>query len=139
MDPILANRYSWLHFYSALFYMMVYHIYRVCLALMYMQHKHMIYGEFHIYHYLFLEQNTKDNAFSTPLWYEVWNVEQKIVMLGINFCYNKFSHLVVQHQYYTEHDTVGLYIFFNELFIVFALIKHTIFCGALLWDGVEIP
>ena len=70
--------------------MMVYQISKVCLALMYIQHKHMVYGKFHIYNFLVLDQNANDNAYSTPLRHEVWNVTYKMVIMGIYFCYNKF-------------------------------------------------
>ena len=77
-----------------------------------MQHKHMLYGKFHIYHYLVLDQNENDNAYSTPLRHEVCNVDQKMVIMGIDLCYNTFSHVGVQHHNYPEHDTVCFYIFF---------------------------
>ena len=60
---------------------------------MYMQHKHMVYGELYIIPFLFLDQKSNDNAYSTPLRHEVWNVDQKTIILGIDLCYNKFSHL----------------------------------------------
>ena len=63
---------------------------------MYMQHKHMIYGEFHRQHYLVLDQNENDNTYSTPLRHEVWNVDQKMIIMGIDLCYNTFSHLDVE-------------------------------------------
>ena len=78
---------------------MVYQISKVCLALMYIQHKHMVYGEFHIYPYLVLDQNANDNAYSTPLSHEIWNVDHKMIILGIDLCYNTFSHHCVQHQH----------------------------------------
>ena len=46
--------------------MMVYQIYKVCLALMYMKHKYMIYEKLYIYPYLVLDQNAKDNAYPIP-------------------------------------------------------------------------
>ena len=61
--------------------MMVYQISKGCLAFMYMQHKHMVYGEFHLHQYLVLGQDSNINAYSTPLRYEVWNVDHKEVML----------------------------------------------------------
>ena len=94
---------------------------------MYMQHKHMVYGELHIHHYLVLYQTGNDNTYSTPLRHEVCNVDHKNLMLGIDLCYKTFSHLGVQHQHYPEHDTICLSIFFHESFIIFDLIKHTIF------------
>ena len=99
---------------------------------MYMQHKHMVYGELHIHHYLVLDQNANDNAYSTPLRNEFWNVDHKELMLGIDFCYNKFSHLGVNHQNYPEHDTpLTVCCFCPDQ-------KHH-FCGALMFESVEIP
>ena len=57
---------------------MVYHISKVYLSLVYMQHRHMVYCEFHRNHYLVLDQNTSDNAYSALLRHEVWNVDQKM-------------------------------------------------------------
>ena len=72
----------------------------------------MVYSEFHIHHLLVLDQNENDNAYSTSFCHKVWNVDHKMVILGIDFCYNTFSHLRVQHHNYPEHDTVYLSIFF---------------------------
>ena len=80
--------------------MVVYPIYIVCLELIYMQQKHMVYGKFYTYNYLFLNKNANDNAYSTPLRHEVCNVDHEMIILGINWCYNTFSRLGVQHQYY---------------------------------------
>ena len=91
---------------------MVYQISTVCLELMYMQQKHMVYGELHIYHYLVLNQNANNNAYLTPLRHEVWNVEHKFIILGVYLCYNTFLHLGVKNQNYPEHDTVCMYILF---------------------------
>ena len=123
----MANKCTWWKFYSALVHLMVYHISKVCLALIYMQHKHMVYGKLHIYPYLVLDQNANDNAYSTLLHREFWNVYQKNVILVVNLCYNKFSHLGVQHQHYPEHYTVCLSIFFPWIVFVFYLINDTIF------------
>ena len=38
MALILANKFTWLQVYSALFYLVVYHISKVCIAFIYMQH-----------------------------------------------------------------------------------------------------
>ena len=92
--------------------MMVYHISRFCLVLMCMQHNHMVNGKLHIHHYLVLDQNANDNSFSTPLRHEVWNVDHKMVIMGIDLCYKIISHIGVQHQHYPEHDTACLSIFF---------------------------
>ena len=47
--------------------MMKYHTSKVCLAFMYKQHTHMVYGELHILPYLVLDRNANDNAYSSPL------------------------------------------------------------------------
>ena len=73
--------------------MMVYQISKVCLALMYKQHTHMVYGKLYILPYIVLYQNANDNAYSTLVRHEVWNVDQKIIIMGIGFCYNTFSHI----------------------------------------------
>ena len=127
MTPGLANRCTWLQVYSVLAHMMVYHISKVCLALMYMQHRHMVYRELHRHHYLFY-QSASGNAYSAPLRHEVWNVDQKMVMLGISSCYNKFSYLFVQHQNYLDYDTVCLSIIFPWIFLIFPDHWHH-FCG----------
>ena len=72
----------------------------------------MVYGELHILPFLVFDKNANDNAYSTPLRHEVWNVDHKMTIMGIDLCYNTFLHLGVQHQHYPEHDTVCLSIFF---------------------------
>ena len=79
---------------------MVYQIYKVYLALMYKQLTHMVYGKLHILPYLVLDKNENDNAYSDLLHHEVWNVDHKIIMPVIDFCYNTFSYLGVKHQHY---------------------------------------
>ena len=59
--------------------------------------------------------------------------------MGIDLCYNKFLHLYVQHQYYPEHDTVCLSIFFPWIFYCFFPDQKHHFGDAILLDGVEIP
>ena len=89
-----------------------YHIFKVLPALMYMQHKHMVCEKLQIYPYLSLDKKENDNAYSTPLRNEVWNVDHKMIMMGIDLCYNTFSHICVQRQHYPEHDTFSLSILF---------------------------
>ena len=72
----------------------------------------MVYGELHRHHYLLLDQYTSDNYYSAPLLHEVWNVDHKMVILEIDFCYNKFSHLGVKRPHYIEYDTFYLSILF---------------------------
>ena len=47
----------------------------------------------HILPYLFLDQNKNYNAYSTLLHHEFWNVDQKMIILGNDFCYNTFSNI----------------------------------------------
>ena len=124
---ILANKCTWWQVYSALVQMMVYQISKVCLALMYIQQKYTVYGKFHLYPYLCLDQSANDNAYSTPLRHEVWNVDHKMIIIGIYLCYNTFSHLCVKHQYYPEDDTVFLSIFFHWIVYCFYPDQKNIF------------
>ena len=112
----MANERTWLQFYSARFYLMVYQISKVCTEFLYIQHRHMVYGNFHRRHYLVLDQNASDNAYLSPLHHEVWNMDLKMVMLEIDKCCNTFSHLCVQRQHYLEHNTVCMSIFFHWIF-----------------------
>ena len=98
---------------------------------MYMQHKHMVYVELHIYHYLVLDQTVNDNSYSTPLRHEVCNVYHKMAIMVIDLCYNIFSYLGVQHQNYPEHDTVCLYIFFPWTIYCISLVNDNIFAMLL--------
>ena len=101
----MSNMCTWLKVYTALVHLMVYQISKICLYFMHMQHKHMVYSELHIDQYLVLDQTANVNAYSTPLRHEVWNVDHKMVIMGIDFCYNTFSHLGVQHNNYPKHNT----------------------------------
>ena len=98
----------------------------------------MVYGELRIHHYLVLDQNENDNAYSTPLRYEVWKVDHEIVIMVIHLCCNTFSHLGAQHQNYSEHDTVCLYIIFPLIIYCFCPDQTYHFCGTILSDGFEI-
>ena len=73
----------------------------------------MVYGELQRQHYLFFDQEASDNAYSAPFHHEVWNMDRKMEILGIDLCYNTFSHIGVQHQHYPGDDTVCMYIFFR--------------------------
>ena len=113
---------------------MVYHISKVFLSLMYMKHNHMVYGKFHIQHCLVLDQNANDNAYSTPLRYEVWNVDHKMVILWICLCYNTFSHICVKQQNCPEHDTVGMSILFPWIVFFFPYQTHHFCqCSFVIW------
>ena len=128
MALILANKCTWLQVHSVIFHYIVYQISKVCIALMYIQQRHMVYGEFHIYPYLVLDQNANGNAYSTPLRNKVWNVDHKMIIQGIDLCYNKCSYICVQRQHYPEYDTVCLSIFFHETFFFLDQWHHL--CGA---------
>ena len=127
MFLILANMCSRLQVYSPLVHLMLYQISKVCLALMYIQQKHMVYGEFHRHYYLVLDQISSDNAYSALLLHEVWNVDHKMVIQGITLCYNILSHLGVQQQHYHEHDTVCLSILFSWFFLCFPWSMNPLF------------
>ena len=120
----MYNKFTWWQVYSAIVCLMKYQISKVCLAFMYKQHKHMVYGELHILPYLVLYQNANDNSYLTPLCHAVWNVEHKMVILVINLCYNTCLHLWVPLMHYPEHDTFFLSIFFPWIFSWFSLIKY---------------
>ena len=62
--------------------------------------------EYYIFHYIVLDQNVNDNAYSTPLLHKAFNMDHKMVMMGIGLYHNTFSHLCVQHQNYPEHDNI---------------------------------
>ena len=76
----------------------------------------MVCGKFHIYDDLVLDKNVNGNDYSTPLVHEDLDVDHKMVMLKIGRYQNTFSHLCVQHQHYTEHDTLCMSILFYWLF-----------------------
>ena len=57
---------------------------------MYKQHTHMVYGKVYILPYLVLDQNANDNTYSDPLRHEVWDMDHKMIIMGIELCYNKF-------------------------------------------------
>ena len=84
-------------------------------------------------------QNASDNDYSAPLCHEVCNVGYKMVILGIDLCYNKFSRIGVEHQHYSENDTVCLSILFPWIVYCFFPDQTHHFCGAIFSDGVEIP
>ena len=87
---------------------MVYHKSTVGQALMYIQHRHMEFGESHICHDLALDQNVNDNAYPTPFLRQALEVDHKMVMLGISLYHNTFLHLCVKHQHYSDHDILCL-------------------------------
>ena len=116
MTLVLPKGWNWWNVDSVIVCFMVYHLFKVCPALIYMQHSRMVYGEFHRHHYLVLNQNANDKAYSTPLRHEVWNVDNKMLMLVIVLCYNTFSNICVKHQQYPEHDTLCMSIFFHRQF-----------------------
>ena len=76
----------------------------------------MVCGELYIFHDLFLDQNVNDNAYSTLLLHKALDVDHKMVMQGIGWYQNKFSHLCVQYNNYPENDTLCRCILFYWLF-----------------------
>ena len=116
VSPELANKYSWWQVVSVPFYLIVYQKSKVCPALMYIQHRHMVCGELHICHELVLYLKLNDNAYPTPLIHEALDVNHKMVILGIGCYHNTLSHICVQHQHYSEHDTLCMSIFFYWMF-----------------------
>ena len=85
-------------------------------ALMYTKHSHMVCGKSNICHDLDLDQNVYYNAYPTPLLHEYLDMDHKMVMLEIGWYHNTFSNLCIQHHHYTEHNTIGLSIFFYWIF-----------------------
>ena len=134
----LANRCTSLYVYRVLFYLMVYHISQVYLALMYIHHRHIVYSELHRHHYQFLDKSASDNANSPPLRHEVYNVYQKMIIMGIGSCYNNFSHICVKHQHYLEHDTVYLFLFFPWIFFCILPDQWHHFCDAIFQTLLEL-
>ena len=116
MSPELANKYSWWQVGSVPVYLTEYHQSKFCTALMYIQLRHMVCGQLHIFHDLFLYQNINDNAYSTPLLHEALDVDQKMAMLIIGWYQNTFWNICEQHQHYPEHDTICLSILFYWFF-----------------------
>ena len=116
MSPELANKYIWWQVGRFPFSFTEYHESKVCQALTYIQHRHMVCGKLHICHDLVLDQNVNYNAYSTLFIHEVLDVDHKIVMLGIVWYHNTFSHICVQYHNYPEHDTICLSIFFYWIF-----------------------
>ena len=76
----------------------------------------MVCSELHICHDLILDQTVNDNDYLTPLLHEALDVNHKMVMLGIGWYHNNFSHLCVHHQHYPEHDILCLSILFHWIF-----------------------
>ena len=112
MIPELANNYSWWQVGSVPISLTEYQKSNVCPEFMYIQHRHMVYSELHIFRDLVLDQNVNYNAYATPLLHEALDVDHKIVMLEIGWYHNPFSQIFVQHQHYHEHDSLCLSIFF---------------------------
>ena len=52
-------------------------------ALMYMQHRKMVYGELHICHEIYLDQNVYDNSYPNPFLHEDLDGNHIMVVLGI--------------------------------------------------------
>ena len=102
MGPELANRYIWWQVGSLPIYLTQYQKYKVCPELIYIKHTHRLCGKLHICYDLLLDQNVNDNAYSTSFIHEALDVDHKMAMMGIGWYHNIFSHICVQHQYYSE-------------------------------------
>ena len=136
MNLGLANKCTWLQVHSVIVYLMLYQISRVYISLISMQHRHMVYLKVHRRHYLVLDQSARDSNYLSLLCYEAWNLDHKMVILGISLCYNLFSNICVKDNHYLEHGTVCLSIFFPWIFLPWSM---TPFCDAILSDVVGIP
>ena len=84
MGPELANKYNLLQVGNVPVLLTEYWKSKVCQALMYMQHRHMVCVEFHISHDIDLDQNVNNNSFPTPVLHEALDMNHKMVMLGIS-------------------------------------------------------
>ena len=123
----LTNKFTWLQVYISPVYLIVYLISKVCIVMMYMQHRHMVCDEFHRHHYLDLDQNSSNNTYLSPLRHEFCNVDHRMVMLNIYFCYNDF-HVFVCNVIIILNMIRSVCPFsFTEYFSVFALINDIIF------------
>ena len=109
----LASKYNLWQVGSVIVFLKVYQKYKICPALLYMQHMHMECNESHICHDIFLDQNVNDNAYSTPLIHENLDVDHKMLILGIGLYHNKCLHLL---HHYPDYDTICLSFFFYWLF-----------------------
>ena len=58
----LDSKYNFWHVGSKVFSLKIYKKSKVGQALMYMQYRHMVCGEFHIQYYLVLDQNVNNNS-----------------------------------------------------------------------------
>ena len=76
----------------------------------------MVCGESQICHDLVLDQNVNYNAYSIPLRHEAFYMDHKMVILGIGLYHNISLLLCVQHQNYSKHDTLCLYILLYWIF-----------------------
>ena len=54
-------------------------------------------------------------------------MDHKIVILGIVFYHNTFSHICGQHQHYPEYDTFCLSIFYYWIVFCISLINDSMF------------
>ena len=77
MSRELASKYNLWQVGSVRVSLKVYQKSKVIQAFIYMQHRHMLCGELHICHDLFLDQNVNDNAYSTPYLHEAYDVDHK--------------------------------------------------------------
>ena len=100
---------------------------KVCQALMYKQHRHMVCSEFHICHDLNLDQTINDDANPTPLLHEALYVNYKTVMLGIGWYHKKNSHLMCNIRIILNMILSVCPFSFTGSFPVFYLINDSMF------------
>ena len=63
-----------------------------------MQHKQMVCRELHNLNDLVLDQNLNDNTYSTPVPHEAFDVDHKLLIIGIGYYHNSFSLICVQRK-----------------------------------------
>ena len=134
----LANKHRWWQVGSVPFLLTEYHKSKVSIALIYIQHSHMVCGKFHICHDLFFDQTVKYNAYSTPLLHEALDMNHKMVMLGMSLYHNTFSHICVKNLHYPEHDTLCMSILAYWIFSYISLINVSMFTMLLIHMFLEI-
>ena len=93
----------------------------------YIQQRHMIYGEMHKHNYLVLYQNTSDTYYLSPLLHEVWNVDHKMGMLKIVFCYKTFYIFVCNISIILNMILSACPFSFTGSFPLFSLINDSMF------------
>ena len=102
-----------------------------------MLYRHTVFSKLNIHHYLVLDQNVNYNAYSNPLCHEVWNVDHKMVMLGL-VCVTINFHIFVCNISIILNMILSVCPFsFTGYFPVFSLINDSMFMMLLrqiFWD-----